>query len=169
VTQVFLGLGSNVQPAHFLAVGIRELRRLLGTLQLSPVYEGAAMGFDGDPFWNLVVGAETALGVAALQRELRGIEFAHGRPAVTSRNSPRTLDIDILTYGELTGIVDGVELPRGEIVRHAFVLRPLAELAPEVTHPAQGQSYAALWAAFDREAQPLKAVALDLDQGASLS
>ena len=162
MTQIFLGLGSNVRPAHFLPLGLRELRAELGALRLSPAYRGAAMGFDGEPFWNLVAGAQTALPVGELQAVLRNIEFRHGRPENAVRNSPRTLDIDILTYGDLTGTVEGVELPRGEILYHAFVLRPLAELAPDELHPVTGESYAAIWDAFDQASQPLETVELDL-------
>ena len=171
MTTVYLGLGSNVQPAHYLALGVRELRRLLGPLAVSPVYEGAAMGFeaDADAFWNLVLVTETALPVGELQRQLRVIEYAHGRSDATTRTSPRTLDIDILTYGEVAGVVDGVALPREEILRHAFVLRPLAELAPDAVHPVVGKTYAALWQAFDQTSQPLRRVELDVSQGASRS
>ena len=162
MTRIFLGLGSNVRPQHFLPLGIRELRALLGSLELSPAYRGQAMGFDGDPFWNLVVSATTALPVGELQRALRDIEFRHGRPPDAARNSPRMLDIDILAYGDLAGTVDGVPLPRGEILYHAFVLRPLADLAPDVLHPETGECYAALWGAFDQASQPLEPVELDL-------
>jgi 2-amino-4-hydroxy-6-hydroxymethyldihydropteridine diphosphokinase len=160
MTRIFLGLGSNIEPAHYLPIALGELRALFGELRCSAVYEGAAMGFRGDPFWNLVVSARTALPVGALQRALRAIEYAHGRPRDATPASPRTLDIDILTYGDTVGRIDGVALPRDEILRHAFVLRPLAELAPDARHPQCGQSYAALWAAFDQAAQPLRPVLL---------
>ena len=163
--QVFLGLGSNVQPDHFLPRGIAELRRRLGPVDLSPVYSGASMGFAGDCFWNLVASLHTGLTVGELQTALREIEFAHGRPQQTTRTMPRTLDIDILTYGEVTGIVDGVELPRREILYHAFVLRPLADLAPDTLHPLAGRSYGELWQRFDAASQPLQEVALDLVEG----
>jgi 2-amino-4-hydroxy-6-hydroxymethyldihydropteridine diphosphokinase len=80
MTRIFLGLGSNIEPAHYLPIALGELRALFGELRCSAVYEGAAMGFRGDPFWNLVVSARTALPVGALQRALRAIEYAHGRP-----------------------------------------------------------------------------------------
>lgn len=160
--RVYLGLGSNVQPNLFLPRGIEELQRLLGPLLLSPVYEGAAMGFAGDRFWNLVVRVDTTLSVGALQGAIREIEFAHGRPLHTTRISPRSLDIDILTCDAFVGTVDGVELPRGEILHHAFVLRPLADLAPDVFHPVQDITYAELWAAFDQISQPLERVTLEL-------
>ncbi len=160
MTEVFLGLGSNVRPAHYLPVGLAELTRLLGPLRQSSVYSGPAIGFDGAPFWNLVVGATTTLSVGDLQAALRDIEFAHGRPIDATRYSDRNLDIDILTYGTRTGVVDGVTLPRPEILERAFVLRPLAELAPDGLHPELGERYAALWETYDHAAEPLTAVSL---------
>lgn len=161
MTRLFLGLGSNIEPRRYLPLGLTELETLLGPLRLSPVYEGAAIGFNGEPFWNLVVEAETSLSVADLQRALRTIEYAHGRPQNASRCSPRSLDIDILVYGDLCGVVDGVVLPRGEILENAFVLRPLAELAPEALHPVAGRSYRELWETYDAASQPLRLVSLD--------
>ena len=160
MTEILLGLGSNIAPAANLPRGLAELQQLLGPLRQSPVYKGAAMGFNGDPFWNLVVGAATELSVGELQAAIREIEYRHGRPLDAVRNSPRALDIDILTYGDLVGEIDGVTLPRGEILVHAFVLRPLAELAPAARHPALGRSFAELWAAFDQASQPLARVEL---------
>jgi 2-amino-4-hydroxy-6-hydroxymethyldihydropteridine diphosphokinase len=158
MTTVYLGLGSNIDPARHLPLGLRAVAELLGSLRCSPIYEGAAIGFDGDPFWNLVVGAETKLSVGELQRALREIEYRHGRAVNAPRFSPRVLDIDILTHGDSVGVIDGVELPRAEIVQNAFVLRPLAELAGDLKHPALGISYAALWEAFDQGSQPLTRV-----------
>ncbi|MFT7288740.1 MAG: 2-amino-4-hydroxy-6-hydroxymethyldihydropteridine diphosphokinase [Halieaceae bacterium] len=160
MTPVFLGLGSNIEPARYLPVGLQALEDLLGDVQRSAVYEGEAMGFAGDPFWNLVVAVHTPWSVGDLQRALRAVEYAQGRPRKATRYSARTLDIDILTYGDHTGTHHGVELPRGEILEHAFVLRPLAELAPDALHPLLKRPYAALWAEFDQASQPLRAVSL---------
>jgi 2-amino-4-hydroxy-6-hydroxymethyldihydropteridine diphosphokinase len=160
VTTIFLGLGSNIDPAVNLPRGLAELETLLGPLARSAVYEGAAMGFAGDPFWNLVVSATTDLSVGGLQAAIREIEYRHGRALDAVRNSPRALDIDILSFGDAVGEIDGVILPRGEILEHAFVLRPLAELAPDIPHPQLQTSYADLWAAFDQASQPLSRVPL---------
>lgn len=162
MTTLFLGLGSNIEPARYLPLGLSELEGLLGTLRVSPVYEGAAIGFAGAPFWNLVVEAQTSLAVGALQEAIRSIEYAHGRAINASRLSPRSLDIDILVYGNECGVVDGVVLPRGEILENAFVLRPLAELAPHSMHPGVHKSFGELWADYDAAAQPLSAVSLDV-------
>ncbi|MFT4767623.1 MAG: 2-amino-4-hydroxy-6-hydroxymethyldihydropteridine diphosphokinase [Glaciecola sp.] len=163
MTRLFLGLGSNIEPARYLPLGLSELEALLGALRISPVYEGAAIGFSGAPFWNLVIEAQTSLAVGELQRAIRTIEYAHGRPENASRFSPRSLDIDILVYGDVCGVVDGVALPRGEILENAFVLRPLAELAADAIHPGVNKSFGELWTAYDAASQPLSPVSLDAE------
>ncbi len=159
MAKVYLGIGSNIERERYIVAGLDALQGLFGELVISPVYDNAAVGFDGQPFLNLVVGLETDLGVGELARRLRHIETEHGRPGNATRFSPRQLDIDILTYDDLVGAIEGVELPRGEILENAFVLRPLADLAPHHLHPVVGKSFAALWAAYDPGIQPLKRVA----------
>jgi 2-amino-4-hydroxy-6-hydroxymethyldihydropteridine diphosphokinase len=158
VARVFLGIGSNIERERYIAAGLDALQVLFGDLALSPVYDSAAVGFAGQPFLNLVAAVDTGLPLAALAGELRHIETAFGRPANAARFSPRHLDIDILTYGDVVGCVAGVQLPRAEILANAFVLRPLAELAPEALHPVAKRSYARLWREYDRAAQPLARV-----------
>jgi 2-amino-4-hydroxy-6-hydroxymethyldihydropteridine diphosphokinase len=155
---VYLGVGSNIERERYIVAGLDALQGLFGELTLSSVYDSAAIGFDGQPFLNLVVQVETDLGVGELARQLRHIEIEHGRPAHTTRFSSRQLDIDILTYDDKVGVFEGVELPRGEVLENAFVLRPLAELAPEAVHPVIGENYLALWQNFDRAAQDLDKV-----------
>ncbi|GAB3282227.1 2-amino-4-hydroxy-6-hydroxymethyldihydropteridine diphosphokinase [Parahaliea aestuarii] len=157
--RVYLGLGSNIERERYLAAGLDALEALYGHLDLSPVYDCEAIGFSGQPFLNMVVGIDTEASVAELARDLRRIETEHGRLPDATRYSPRQLDIDLLTYGDSAGEVDGVQLPRAEILTNAFVLRPLSELAPEDRHPVDGRSYAALWDAFDRESQQVRRVA----------
>ncbi|WP_116368298.1 2-amino-4-hydroxy-6-hydroxymethyldihydropteridine diphosphokinase [Parahaliea mediterranea] len=154
--RVYLGLGSNIERERYLAAGLDALAALYGELCLSPVYDCEAIGFDGQPFLNMVVGIDTRASVAELARDLRRIETEHGRLPGATRYSPRQLDIDLLTYGDATGVVDGVRLPRPEILRNAFVLRPLADLAPAEPHPLDGRCYAALWEAFDQGSQQVR-------------
>jgi 2-amino-4-hydroxy-6-hydroxymethyldihydropteridine diphosphokinase len=155
MARVYLGVGSNIERERYIVAGLDALQGLFGELALSSVYDSAAIGFEGQPFLNLVVRVDTDLGVGELARRLRHIEIEHGRPVNATRYSPRQLDIDILTYDDACGVIDGVELPRTEILENAFVLCPLAELAPETLHPDVRQSYSDLWRAYDQASQPL--------------
>ena len=153
MTRVYLGVGSNIERERYITAGLDALEGLFGPLALSPVYDSAAIGFEGQPFLNLVAGVDTALDVGDLARRLRHLEFEHGRPPNASRFSARQLDIDILTYGDANGLIEGVELPRGEILENAFVLRPLADLAPDEIHPVAGRTYRELWQDYDKASQ----------------
>ena len=150
MTKVYLGIGSNIEREKHIVAALDALAERFGRLQLSPVYESEAVGFAGDPFFNLVVGMDTNVPVAELARLLRDIEHSNGRVRSGERFGGRTLDIDILTYGAAVGVVNGVLLPREEILQNAFVLLPLAELAPDELHPVSGVSYAALWRRYDK-------------------
>ena len=158
MARVYLGVGSNIERERYITAGLDALAGLFGDMEISPVYESDAIGFDGQPFLNLVVGVNTDLSLADMAKRLRHIEFEHGRPQNATRFSARQLDIDILTYDDLVGVIDGVELPRGEILENAFVLRPLADLAPEARHPDNNITYAELWTRFEK-AQEIHQVA----------
>ncbi len=160
MARVWVSIGSNVDRERHIRGAIEELRHELGELILSRVYESAAVGFPGAAFYNLVAGFESQLAPAELNRRLRAIEAAHGRERAGPRFAARTLDIDLLTYGDRVGHFDGLELPRDEILKYAFVLGPLAEVAPGERHPVDGRTYAELWAAFDRSGQAIHPVAL---------
>ena len=159
MAQVFLSLGSNIDRERHIRSALDALAQQFGELQVSRVFESEAVGFDGDNFYNLVVGLHTSLPVGQLALRLREIEDANGRVRSGPKFSARTLDIDILTYDDSVGEIDGVKLPRGEIKKNAFVLQPLAELAPQQLHPETGQSFAQMWAEYDKEKQKLWPVA----------
>lgn len=158
MARVLLGIGSNIERERYLTAGLDALYGLLGELTLSSVYDSAAIGFAGQPFLNMVAAASTDISLLELAPRLRHIEVEHGRPANASRFSARQLDIDILTYDDAVGDFAGVVLPRDEILENAFVLCPLAELAPDTLHPAVRRSYLSLWQAYDRASQPLSKV-----------
>lgn len=143
--KVFLGLGSNIDRDRYLTAALDTLTDAFGELAVSPIYESAAIGFSGDHFLNLVVSFETSVALEDLAERLRTIEHAHGRPPGGPKFSPRTLDIDILLYGDCHGVFGALTLPRDEIGRYAFALRPLADLAPDARHPVNGRSYRQLW------------------------
>lgn len=157
--RVWLSLGSNIERERNICGALRDLAARFGNLVVSRVYECAAVGFDGDPFYNLVVGIETEAAPQELAAAMRAIEEAHGRTRSGGKFAPRTLDIDLLTYGDQVVEQGALRLPRDEILKYAFVLGPLAEVAGPERHPVDGRSYAELWAAFDQAAQPLRAVA----------
>jgi 2-amino-4-hydroxy-6-hydroxymethyldihydropteridine diphosphokinase len=156
--KVYLGLGSNIQPAHFIEQGLSELSNNFGPLDISRVYEGAAVGFDGPAFYNLAVGLTTSLKLTELAKLLRTIEYKYGRPIKCSKFSSRSLDIDVLTFDDHITSSAEIELPRQEITQRAFVLCPFAEIAPELSIPGQDISLARLWQQFDRTAEPLQHV-----------
>lgn len=153
--QVFLGLGSNLDREKNIRAGLLSLKKLFGDLRLSNVYESESVGFKGSNFYNLVVSLQTDLTIAELSEALKKIEDENGRVRTGPKYSPRTLDIDILTYGDFVGVEAGVELPRAEITDNAFVLLPLSELVPDELHPHLKKSYAELWASYDQNAQAL--------------
>lgn len=161
--RVYLSLGSNIDRERHLRAALQELEERYGPLLISTVYESEAVGFAGDNFYNLVVGLDTDLGVGELAAELRAIEAAHGRERGGPRFAPRTLDIDILTYGNACGEMDGISLPRDEILKNAFVLRPLADIAPNDRHPETVRPYAEHWEAYDHSRQKLWPIDFPLD------
>jgi 2-amino-4-hydroxy-6-hydroxymethyldihydropteridine diphosphokinase len=153
--RVWLSLGSNIEPRQQIPIALEALKQHFGDLVVSPVYESRAVGFSGDNFHNLVVGIETRLVPGELARVLRQIEASQGRVRSAEKFSSRTLDIDLLTYGDRIIDEPQMQLPRDEILRYAFVLLPLSEVAPEERHPVNGRSYRELWAGFDATDQPL--------------
>jgi 2-amino-4-hydroxy-6-hydroxymethyldihydropteridine diphosphokinase len=157
MARVYLSLGSNLDPHRYLHAAVDELRARFGAVVVSPAYRSAAVGFDGADFVNLAVGLDTDLEPIALNDWLHALEDRHGRRRDVPRYSDRTLDVDIVLYEER--VIDGpghLQIPRKEL-RHAFVLKPLADIAPQVRHPVSGQTMAALWAAFPKEREPLVA------------
>lgn len=150
---VYLSLGSNIDPHHYIVAGLDALAAQFGELTISPVYESVPVGFEGDNFLNLVVGIQTPLSVGSLSEQLKQIEDANGRVRTGPKYSGLTLDIDILTYGDCCGVIEGVVLPRGEVLRNAFVLLPLSELAPQERHAQTGQTFAELWRNYHSDQQ----------------
>ncbi len=165
---VYLSIGSNIRREYYISRCLDALAAEFGELLISSIYESEAVGFDGDDFYNLVVGLDTELALNALYHQLRKIEHEHERTRNAVKFSSRTLDIDILTYDGYVGEFEGGCLPRAEITRNAFVLWPLAELAAADLHPQLKQNYGVLWQQFDRQKQLLWRVAF-VWQGQQLS
>jgi 2-amino-4-hydroxy-6-hydroxymethyldihydropteridine diphosphokinase len=163
MTRCWVSIGSNQDRKRSVRGAVSALRERFGDLILSVVFETEAVGFEGRPFFNLVAGFDTDETVGALTATFREIEDAFGRVRGIEKFSPRTLDIDLLTFGDLAGTVDGCELPRDEILRYAFVLCPLAEVAGDEIHPVVRRTYRELWDELGGEAKPLAAVNFDFE------
>jgi 2-amino-4-hydroxy-6-hydroxymethyldihydropteridine diphosphokinase len=147
---VYISIGSNVEREKNIAAALRALEERFGPLRLSSIYETAAVGFVGDPFYNLVAGFSTEESVDEVAAALTDIETRGGRGRGYTRFAPRTIDLDLILYGDLVRWHRKPYLPREELTRYAFMLEPLAEIAPDLKHPVSGETFAALWAAFDK-------------------
>ncbi|MGB5833531.1 MAG: 2-amino-4-hydroxy-6-hydroxymethyldihydropteridine diphosphokinase [Thiohalocapsa sp.] len=158
----WISVGSNLDRERSIRGAIEDLRAAFVTLIVSPIYETEAVGFEGDPFYNLVVGVRTNRPVGDIRRRLRSIEDSHGRVRGPDKFASRILDLDLLTWGSTVGVVDGYKLPRDEILKYPFVLAPLADVAPEERHPVDGRSYRQLWSTMAVTSAPLHPVALAL-------
>lgn len=161
MARVYVSIGSNIERDANIRGGVTDLKKYFGELELSRVYESESVGFDGDNFFNLVAAFDTDEDVLTVAQILHDIENDHGRTREGPRFSSRTLDIDMLLYDDAVMQQGKLELPRDEITKNAFVLWPLAEIAPDEVHPQEGVSFAELWARFDKTKQQLWPVAFD--------
>lgn len=152
---VFLGLGSNVEPQQNLRRAISELQCRYGPLEISSVYENAAVGFEGADFLNLVVRVDTDESPADMHSQIESIHDMAGRERGKAKFISRPLDIDLLLYDDLVLDEPPITLPRGDVLEYSFVLRPLQELAPELVHPVTGLTMAEHWQQFDQTSHPL--------------
>ena len=152
---VFLGLGSNVDRQQNLRLAIRELRRRYGQLEISNVYDNAAVGFEGSNFLNLVVRLHTDESPADMHAQIESIHDMAGRERGKAKFMSRPLDIDMLLYDDLVLDEPPIRVPRADILKYGFVLRPLQEIAPDLVHPVTGQTMAEHWQQFDQNSHLL--------------
>lgn len=141
----YVSIGSNIHRDRHTRGALHALQRHFGALEISPVYETAAEGFEGEPFWNLVVGLSSFESPEALNAVFKGIEAAEGRRRDGPKFSARTLDIDLLLYGDEIIERPPIMLPRDEIERYGFVLQPLVDLLPDMHYPGKIETFSELW------------------------
>lgn len=146
--RVYVSIGSNIDREKNVETAVRELNDSYGPLMLSTVYESEPVGFEGNDFLNLVAGFDTDAPVETVITRLREIEKVCGRERKNRNDHSRTLDLDLLVYGDLSQHDDEIDIPREEIGRYAFVLLPLAEIAPEHRHPETGIPFGEMWSSF---------------------
>ena len=166
MSRAYLSLGSNIDPEPNLRSAVAALHERFGEVKISPVYRTAAVGFDGPDFLNAAAVIETDLDVHALDAWLHALEDTHGRRRDLPRYASRPLDIDIVFFDDL--ILNGpghLQIPRPELDQ-AFVLKPLADIAPEFVDPLSGRTLAQLWTAHPGSATPPQRVDLRWDANA---
>lgn len=158
--QVYVAAGSNIEPQLNLRSALNALKRRVGDVRVSKAYKNKAVGFDGPEFINLVIGFETELTLTEVLSVLQAVEGLCGRARRAPKFEPRTMDLDLLLYGDMVCNTHAITLPRPDLTKRAYMLGPLAELAPEAVHPTLKQTIGELWRAFDQQAHPLIEVAL---------
>lgn len=150
MAQIYISVGSNEERSEKLRAARVALIQAYGELKLSRVYESEAVGFNGPSFYNLVIAANTDETPAQVNERLKAIEHENGRIRNCPKFSNRKLDLDLLLYDDVIS-ESGPQLPRAEITENAFVLWPLAELAPNLKHPVHLTTYADLWRHYPKE------------------
>jgi 2-amino-4-hydroxy-6-hydroxymethyldihydropteridine diphosphokinase len=155
VAAVYVAAGSNVAPEHNLTRAVAALTREFPGVRFSPWYRNRALGFEGADFINLVSAFDTELPLREVLATLHAIEADCGRPREAPRWAPRSMDLDVLLYGDLVCDEPGLKLPRPDLLKRAYMLGPLAQLAPELLHPTVQLTIGELWRRFDQAAHPL--------------
>ena len=167
MTAVFVAAGSNIEPVANLRRALDVLVRHYPALRCSRAYRNAAVGFEGEDFVNLVVAFETDDGIREVLAQLHAAEAACGRERDAPKWAPRSMDLDVLLYGSMVTDEPGLVLPRPDLVRRAYMLGPMAELAPDLVHPTSGATMRELWESFDRNAHQIRPMDLDWRSGSA--
>jgi 2-amino-4-hydroxy-6-hydroxymethyldihydropteridine diphosphokinase len=160
MTQVFVAGGSNVEPEKNLKLALAELERSHGPLHISPAYRNQAVGFEGVDFINLVVGFKTNDDVIQVRERLQKIEALCGRPPDAPKWAPRSMDLDILLFGDEVRDEPGLVLPRPDLVRRPYMLKPIVDIAPDFEHPTLHKTMRELWEAFEEKDHQMSVVDL---------
>ena len=153
MADIFIGIGSSIDKESYIQKGVCSLQKCFGEIKLSNVFESEAVGFTGGNFYNLVAQLKSELSAEQVIAKLKMIEVQLGRPEKAIKFAPRTLDLDILLYDQL--VDKNLNIPRAEIIENAFVLQPLAELAPQLLHPLLNERYENLWQQYPANKQKL--------------
>jgi 2-amino-4-hydroxy-6-hydroxymethyldihydropteridine diphosphokinase len=167
VTRLFVAIGGNIEPERRVPQAAGELRRRFPGMRFSRCYRNPAYGFAGADFYNAVAEADTALPLSAVQAQLQEVEALCGRSRSDAKWAARAMDLDLLLFGDLVLKTERCELPRPDLLRRAYMLAPLAELAPQQRHPLTARTLSEHWR--ELAAQPHELALLDLDLNARAS
>jgi 2-amino-4-hydroxy-6-hydroxymethyldihydropteridine diphosphokinase len=155
MSDVYVAAGSNVRPESYLPRAVKLMEEQFKPLRVSPAYRNRAVGFEGSDFINLVVGFSTVLPFAGVRERLQQIEAACDREPNAPKWAPRSMDLDVLLFGDLISNEPGLIVPRPDLLKRAYMLKPLFDIAPDVVHPTLEKTIAELWAEFDQSAHEL--------------
>ena len=158
---VYLSAGSNIAPERHLKMACRQLESEYGELTLSSVYRNPAVGFEGDDFLNMVIGFSTREKPEKIVDRLERLHDKAQRERLADPFSSRTLDVDLLLYGDLVH-AGAPQLPREDIEKYSFVLCPMAEVAPELRHPVTGLTMSEIWDGFEGDTHPMRKVEIGI-------
>jgi 2-amino-4-hydroxy-6-hydroxymethyldihydropteridine diphosphokinase len=162
MTRVFVAAGSNVEPEKNLSRACREISQRWEDARFSKGFRNKAVGFDGPDFINLVVEFHTTESIDVVQARLREIETICGRPPNAPKWASRAMDLDILLFGGRIENTPDYTVPRPDLLKRPYMLGPMAELAPWVTHPVTGKTIGELWQEFDRDGHEMVPVSIIL-------
>lgn len=146
----FISIGSNINREHNISSALKILQCEFSNLTYSSVYESASFGFSGNAFLNLVISFYSEYRPAHIAMQLKNIEARHQRVRSQDKFSSRTLDLDLLLYDQEIINAESLTIPHSDILNYAFVLEPLAEIAPDRHHPIKNICYQKLWQALDK-------------------
>ena len=149
---VVLSLGSNIEKVKNIRFALAEIQKTFGELEVSPVYETSSVGFEGPAFYNLVVGLHSEMEVGRIIEILRDIETKAGRVRGAKSFASRVLDIDVVLFGDEV-LRPELNIPRDEIEKYAYVLKPLADIYPELIHPISQKTISEMWQEFETKDQ----------------
>ena len=155
MTKVFFGVGSNIKPEENIVLAVREIKDIFDDVIVSPVYKNKSVGFEGNDFLNLVISCSTKMSVYDIGDFIEQVHNLSGREKKSNKYLSRTLDIDLLMFGDHIIQDSKIHIPRDDILKYSFVLKPLVDIAPESIHPITKTSFSELWDKKDKAESPL--------------
>ena len=155
MTKVFFGIGSNIKPEENIVLAVREIKNIFDDVIVSPVYKNKSVGFEGNDFFNLVISCSTKMSVYEVSDFIEQVHHLSGREKKSNKYLSRTLDIDLLMFGDHVIQDSKIHIPRDDILKYSFVLKPLVDIAPESIHPITKSSFSEHWDRMDKTENPL--------------
>ena len=145
MSRVYVGIGTNVDKERNIRSCFSTLQQIFRNVVKSSVYQSAAVGFEGEDFYNMVVSLDTTLTPSNINHVFFEVEKKHGRKRGKNQFVSRELDLDQLLYDDLIIDEDGLCLPHKDLSKYSHTLQPMAEIAGDLVHPVVGKCFSELW------------------------